>query len=291
VRIGSVSGRLSLVVAEQVIDVETTSAGRFAASPQQIYSRWAEFVEWAAAEPWEAVADLPVRPVAEAEFDAPVPEPRQVFAIGLNYADHAEEGGLEPGENPMVFTKFPSSITGPTGDIRLPPGSVDYEAELVVVIGACARELSADDAWDHVAGLTIGQDLSERVLQTAPPAPPQFSLGKSFPKFGPIGPVVVTPDEFTDPSDLAIACSLNGEELQHARTSQMIFSVPDILSYLSSILPLLPGDLVFTGTPAGIGFVRQPQRLIQPGDELVTSIEGIGMMRHRFLATPKRGLP
>lgn len=283
-RVGNVHGRLSLVINDEVVDVETASAGRFAAAPQSIYPRWSEFREWAG-KPFGVGAEYPRVPVAEVVFDAPVPEPRQVFAIGLNYADHAAEGGLDPGEKPMVFTKFPSSITGPAGDIPLPAGSVDYEAELVVVIGRRAEHLSGDDAWDHVAGLTVGQDLSERQLQTAPPLPPQFSLGKSFPKFGPIGPVVVTPDEFNNPSDLEIACSLNGEERQRARTSQMIFSVPDILCYLSSILPLLPGDLIFTGTPAGIGFVRQPPCLIQPGDELITSIEDIGVMRHRFLAT------
>jgi 2-keto-4-pentenoate hydratase/2-oxohepta-3-ene-1,7-dioic acid hydratase in catechol pathway len=281
-KIGNVHGRLVVVADGAAVDVETASAGHFAASPQAIYARWSEFLDWSADQPWRTTPSADWTPVDEVVFDAPVPEPRQVFAIGLNYADHAAEGGLDPGENPMVFTKFPSSITGPSGDIPLPAGAVDYEAELVVVIGRHAERLTADNAWDHVAGLTVGQDLSERLLQTAPPMPPQFSLGKSYPMFGPIGPVVVTPDEFDNRSDLQITCSLNGEERQCARTSQMIFSVPDILCYLTTVLPLLPGDLIFTGTPSGIGFVRQPQALIQPGDELVTTIEDIGAMRHRF---------
>lgn len=283
-RIGNTAGRLALVVEDSVIDVETASGGRFASSPQAIFARWSEFSDWSATEPWKTDRSVARRATTDVVFEAPVPEPRQVFAIGLNYADHAAEGGLDPGENPMVFTKFASSITGPVGEIALPPGSVDYEAELVIVIGKHAEHLTQDNAWDCVAGLTVGQDISERELQTAPPLPPQFSLGKSYPKFGPIGPVVVSPDEFDDPSDLEITCLLNGEQRQHARTSQMIFSVPDILCFLTTVLPLLPGDVIFTGTPSGIGFVRQPPALIQPGDELVTRIEGIGEMRHRFHA-------
>lgn len=287
-RLVSAQGRLAVVVDGTVVDVEQASEGVFDASPQAVYPRWDEFRKWAA-------DSAKVRPGAASgptldavTLYAPVPEPRQIFAIGINYRDHADEGGLEAAQVPMVFTKFPSSIAGPYDDIALPPGSVDYEAELVVVIGRHARRVAAEQAWQYVAGLTVGQDLSERELQTGPPAPPQFSLAKSFPQFAPIGPVVVTPDEFDTPDDLELGCHLNGEQMQKARTSAMIFSVPRIIEYLSSVLVLLPGDLIFTGTPSGIGFVREPQRLLEPGAELITYVEGIGSMRHHFHAGPGR---
>ena len=202
-----------------------------------------------------------------------------MFAIGLNYRGHAEEAGLDLPTTPMVFTKFPTSVTGPNDPILLPPGSVDFEAELVAVIGRRAESVSEDEAWDYVAGLTIGQDLSERDLQTRPPAPQQFSLAKSFPGFAPIGPVLVTADELANRDDLEIGCFLNGELMQKARTSDLIFPVPALVAHLSSVLPLLPGDLIFTGTPSGVGWARDPQRFLQPGDELVTYVEGIGELR------------
>ena len=287
-RVVSVQGRLAIVVDGRVVDVERASGGRFAAEPQPIYSRWAEFVAWAATENVSAQGGPASGPALdEVELAAPVPEPRQVFAIGLNYHEHATEGGLDASDTtPMVFTKFPSSVAGPYDDIPLPPGSVDFEAELVVVVGKRAERVAEVRAWEHVAGLTVGQDLSERELQTAPPHPPQFSLAKSFPKFAPIGPAVVTPDELDDPDDLGIGCHLNGEQMQKARTGDMIFSVPRIIGYLSSVLPLLPGDLIFTGTPSGIGFTRNLKRLLAPGDELLTQIEGVGSMRHHFYAAP-----
>ncbi|MFF0223292.1 fumarylacetoacetate hydrolase family protein [Streptomyces sp. NPDC004629] len=288
-RVVSGEGRLAVVVDGRVVDVERVSRGRFDADPQAVYTRWEEFVAWAAEEPGLQPHEASGPALDETELAAPVPEPRQIFAIGLNYQDHAAEGGLDaPEATPMVFTKFPTSVAGPYDEIPLPAGAVDYEAELVAVIGKRAERVSADHAWCHVAGLTIGQDLSERELQTGPPHPPQFSLAKSFPKFSPIGPAVVTLDEFEDPSDLEIGCRLNGEQLQKARTREMIFSVPRIIAYLSSVLPLLPGDLIFTGTPAGVGFTRTPKRLIAPGDELLTYVEGIGSMKHRFYAGPGR---
>jgi 2,4-didehydro-3-deoxy-L-rhamnonate hydrolase len=175
-----------------------------------------------------------------------------------------------------VFTKFPSCITGGHGEIQLPPGGhTDWEVELVAVIGRRAFRISAADAWDHVAGLTVGQDISERVLQAAGPSP-QFSLAKSLPGFGPTGPWLVTPDELADPDDLEISCYLNGELVQHSRTRHLIFGVPALIAYLSARLRLLPGDVLFTGTPAGVGFSRDPAVYLKPGDELVSRIEGLG---------------
>ncbi|MEO6570669.1 MAG: fumarylacetoacetate hydrolase family protein, partial [Ilumatobacteraceae bacterium] len=224
-------------------------------------------------------------PLDESKLGAPAPAPRQVFAIGLNYIDHAREANMEVPDAPVVFTKFPSSVTGPFDDIELPEGTVDWEVELVVVIGREARHVGESDAWSHVAGLTMGQDVSERQLQLRPPSP-QFNLGKSFPGFSPMGPALVTVDEFDDPDDIAVSCALNGVEMQTSSTRNMIFSVPSIISRLSATLTLFPGDVIFTGTPAGIGMSRRPPIFLKPGDELVTSGDVIGSMRHRFVAIP-----
>ncbi|MFD7691645.1 fumarylacetoacetate hydrolase family protein, partial [Streptomyces sp. NPDC059781] len=180
--------------------------------------------------------------------------------------------------------RFATSITGPVTEVTLPPGGhTDWEIELVAVIGTRAHRVPAKSAWDHVAGLTVGQDISERITQLEGPAP-QFSLGKSFPGFAPIGPWLVTPDVFDDPDDLGLRCTVNGEEVQKSRTGDLIFSVPELIARLSSVIPLLPGDVVFTGTPAGVGLGRDPQRWLAPGDELVSAIEGIGELRQTFVA-------
>jgi len=152
----------------------------------------------------------------------------------------------------------------------------------VAVIGRRAHRVAEADAWNYVAGLTVGQDLSERDLQLQPPAPQQFNLAKSFAGFAPIGPCLVTADEFTDPDNVEIGCLLNGEQMQKAQTGELIFPVPALVAYLSSVLPLLPGDLIFTGTPSGIGWGRTPQRFLRPGDQLLSYVEGIGAMHHQF---------
>jgi 2-keto-4-pentenoate hydratase/2-oxohepta-3-ene-1,7-dioic acid hydratase in catechol pathway len=282
-RIVNTHGRLGLVVGDGVVDVATASAGRFGPDVQAVYEQWTQFRTWADEHGSSAAAE----PLAEVTVGPPAPMPRQVFAIGLNYLDHAEEAGMDTADDAMVvFTKFPSSVTGPYAEIELPPGSVDFESELVVVMGRRAYRISAEDAWDHVAGLTVGQDISERELQLRPPTP-QFNLGKSFPGFSPMGPALVTPDEFADRDDLEIGCTLNGVQLQHSRTKLMLFPVAEIIARLSATVPLLPGDVIFTGTPAGIGWARAPRVLLQPGDELVTTIEGIGSMRNRFVPQPQ----
>ena len=183
----------------------------------------------------------------------------------------------------MVFAKFPSSVTGPTAVVELPSDAVDYEAELVVVIGERAHRTTRQDAWTRVAGLTVGQDLSERLVQFRGPTP-QFSLGKSFPGFSPIGPVLVTPDEFADPDNIEIGCTLNGQQMQKSRTHDLIFTVPQLIESLSAVVPLLPGDLIFTGTPSGIGWARDPKVVLRPGDRLVTHAEVIGEMTITFTA-------
>lgn len=284
-RIANLSGRLVLVTPDgtAALDVERASQGRFSADPQAVYESWQEFVGWAADIDLAAAV-----PFAPADLGAPAPAPRQVLAIGLNYAEHAAEAGFEVPEEPTVmFTKWPSCLTGPVTEVELPDGGhTDWEVELVAVIGRRAFRISAEKAWDHVAGLTVGQDLSERILQTAGPSP-QFSLAKSLPGFGPTGPWLVTPDEFDDPDDLELGCSVNGNEMQKARTRDLIFSVPAMLAALSRRLPLLPGDVVFTGTPSGVGLGRTPQVWLAPGDELVSYISGIGELRQHFITAPR----
>ena len=279
VRIANLSGRLSLIVEGRAVDVEQASGGLFTADPQAVYERWAEFRSWAAG------ADLPAGVAFEpAELGSPAPAPRQTLAIGLNYRDHAAESGFVAPEGlPPVFTKFVTAISGPVTTVKLPEGHVDWEVELVAVIGRRAEAVSEADAWAHVAGLAAGQDLSERVVQLAGPAP-QFSLGKSFPGFGPTGPWLVTIDEFANPDDLELGCSVNGDQMQKARTSYLIISVPQLIAKLSAVVTLLPGDIIFTGTPAGVGMGRDPQRWLAPGDEVVSYVEGIGELRQRFVA-------
>jgi 2-keto-4-pentenoate hydratase/2-oxohepta-3-ene-1,7-dioic acid hydratase in catechol pathway len=279
-RVANLSGRLSLIVDGGAVDVHDASAGQFSADPAAVYPRWPEFAGWAAS------AALPAaQPYAPAALGSPSPEPRQVFAIGLNYDDHAAESGFaRPGTSPPVFTKFPSCITGAHAEVTLPAGGhTDWEVELVAVIGTLAHLVPAADAWRHIAGVAVGQDLSERIVQLAA-SPPQFSLGKSFPGFGPIGPWLVTPDELGNPDDLELGCAINGEQMQKGRTSNLIFGVPELIEQLSRVTPLLPGDVIFTGTPGGVGMARNPQRWLAPGDVLTSYIEGIGEMRHTFAA-------
>jgi 2-keto-4-pentenoate hydratase/2-oxohepta-3-ene-1,7-dioic acid hydratase in catechol pathway len=277
-RTGNLSGRLTLFTDEGGIDVERASDGRFDADPQAVYERWEEFVEWAKTTPMDGAV-----PFDFEDLGAPAPQPGQVFAIGMNYRSHAEEAGVGIPASPMVFTKFVSSFLGPTGDIVLAGDTVDWEVELVAVIGKRAYHTPVERGWDHIAGLTAGQDISERTVQMRG-AFPQLSLGKSFPGFSPSGPWLVTPDEFADPDDLELSCGVDGEEMQKARTSDLVFSVPALVAELSAVTPLAPGDVIFTGTPAGVGMTAKPPRYLKAGEELVTSIEGIGQMRHQFVS-------
>jgi 2-keto-4-pentenoate hydratase/2-oxohepta-3-ene-1,7-dioic acid hydratase in catechol pathway len=279
VRVGNLAGRLVIVTGAGAIDVESASGGRFGPEPQAVYDQWAEFAGWAA-----SADDAAAQPYEPAQLGAPAPAPRQSFGIGLNYRDHVAESGLTVPDQPSVFTKFPSCISGPHSDVVLPPGGhTDWEVELVAVIGTTARHVSEGAAWSHVAGLTVGQDISERISQLAG-SPAQFSLGKSFPGFGPTGPWLVTVDEFANPDDLELGCSVNGDQMQKARTSYLIISVPQLITKLSAVVTLLPGDIIFTGTPAGVGMGRNPQRWLAPGDEVVSYVEGIGELRQRFVA-------
>lgn len=281
-RTANLQGRLVLVSPDggQALDVQRASDGRFDSDPQQIYEQWSEFVSWASTADFSLAA-----PFSIGDLGAPAPAPRQVFAIGLNYRAHAAEAHLDvPDEPTVMFTKWPSCLTGPVTTVELPPnGHTDWEVELVAVIGCFTYRITDEQAWAHVAGITVGQDISERITQTLGPSP-QFSLAKSLPGFGPTGPWLVTPDELDDRDDLELGCAVNGEQMQKGRTSDLVFPVPALISWLSHKLVLLPGDLLFTGTPAGVGLGRTPPRYLAPGDELVSYVTGIGEVRQRFVA-------
>jgi len=276
-RLGNVAGRATVLVANGGIDVERASNGTFGSNVQSLYERWDEFCAFA-----RGLDASTAAPIDESTLLSPVPKPGQVFAIGLNYRLHAEESGMEIPKIPATFTKFPSSLNDPFGDVERPGDAMDWEVELVAVIGKRADRVSAADGWSHIAGLAVGQDISERRVQRAAGA--QFSLGKSFRGFGPIGPCLVTLDEFTDPGNLRISCKVNDELMQDSRTNDLIFSVPELVAQLSAILPLLPGDVIFTGTPAGVGAARKPPRFLQVGDVIESTIEGIGTIRNRVVA-------
>jgi len=272
-KIANSNGRAVLVLGDEVTDIAEASGGRFGPDPMSVFHQWEAFTAFAR----DVTAGT--GRLIEADLQNPVPSPRQVFAIGLNYRSHAEESGMVVPDVPATFTKFPASLAGPFDEIEVTGESVDWEVELVVVIGTHADRVAEADAWAHVAGLAVGQDISDRHLQFA--AGMQFSLGKSRRGYGPIGPWVVTVDEFPDPDDLALGCSVDGEKVQDARTSDLIFGVPRLIAELSAVLPLLPGDVIFTGTPAGVGLARKPPRFLAPGQTLESWIEGIGTIRNR----------
>jgi 2-keto-4-pentenoate hydratase/2-oxohepta-3-ene-1,7-dioic acid hydratase in catechol pathway len=273
-KIANSDGRavLVLVLGDEIADIAEATDGRFGPDPMDVYANWVEFLETA---PTISTGTVPL---LEARLRCPVPLPHQVFAIGLNYRTHAEESGMAVPDVPATFTKFPASLAGPFDGIEIVGESTDWEVELVAVIGRRADHVREADGWSHVAGLTVGQDISDRHLQFA--AASQFSLGKSRRGYGPMGPWVVTLDEFSDPDDLALGCSVDGEKVQDARTADLIFSVPRLVAELSGVLTLLPGDIIFTGTPAGIGMARQPPKFLALGEVLETWIEGIGTMRN-----------
>jgi 2,4-didehydro-3-deoxy-L-rhamnonate hydrolase len=272
-KLANSNGRAVLVLGDRVADVAEISGGRFGPDPMSVFDDWPAFAGFAS-----TIATGTTR-LVEADLCCPVPQPRQVFAIGLNYRSHAEESGMAVPDVPATFTKFPACLSGPFDDVEILGESVDWEVELVAVVGHRADCVAEADAWSHVAGLTVGQDISDRHLQFA--AGGQFSLGKSHRGYGPMGPWVVTPDELPDPDDLALGCSVDGEKVQGARTSDLIFGVPRLVAELSAVLPLLPGDVIFTGTPAGVGIARQPAKFLQPGQVLESWVEGIGTIRNR----------
>ncbi len=278
-RLVNLEGRAGLDVGGRFVDLAQYSDGRFSADPMDVFADWEAIRVWAG----EHTAGDAGPIIDPAKLGAPVPRPTQVFAIGLNYRDHAEEASLPIPETPMVFTKFPSCIVGPHAEVPLTGDRVDWEVEQVVVIGREASGVSEREAWSYVAGMTAGQDISDRRLQFAS-KPPQFSLGKSARGFGPTGPALVSLDELANPDDIALRCWVAGEKMQESRTSNLIFSVPRLIEYISSYCVMLPGDLIFTGTPGGVGSVREPRRYLAAGELIESEIEGIGRLENRCVA-------
>src|SRR6185503_9345438 len=277
-KIANLSGRAHLVVDDRLVDVEKASGGRLPADPTALVSTL------------DSVGDLEIpddAPALEgAKLGPPVPGPSKILALGLNYRAHAEESGLQPPEEPVVFTKLPSALVGSTDDIVIPDGRVrvDWEAELVVCVGRGGKRISEADAWSHVAGVTAGQDVSDREEQFR--ALRQFTMAKSFDTYAPTGPVLVTPDELTNKDDLKIETRLDGEVMQSSRTNDLIFPVAELIAWISRICTLEAGDLIFTETPSGAGDSREPPRYLGPGNVVETEIEGIGVMRNPVVAGP-----
>ena len=214
---------------------------------------------------------------------APIPKPRKLICVGLNYRDHAAETGAEIPKVPTIFNKFATAVIGPGDNIVLPKVSKapDYEAEFAFVIGRGGRHIAGENWRDHVLGYTIVNDVTGRDYQRATS---QWLMGKTFDTFAPMGPWIVTADEIPDPHDLDISIDVSGEILQDSNTRELIFKVPDLIAHLSSVFTLEPGDIVSTGTPAGVGFVRKPPRYLRPGDVVTVIVQNIGELRNPVVA-------
>jgi len=276
-RLINAAGRAGLQSGLHWHDLASVAGDESLASPMAAIARFGELHGLQAAigdrTPDGAVADVDLLPC--------VPSPSKVFAIGLNYRSHAAESSMELPPAPLTFTKFPSCLVGPHADVVLSGTTVDWEVELVVVIGVGGRNIAEADAWSHVAGLTLGQDISDRAVQMTG-KPPQFSLGKSFDSYGPVGPAIVSVDSFENPDDVELWCDVAGERMQHARSSDLIFPVAHLVAYLSSICTLLPGDIIFTGTPDGVGMARG--RFLADGELIRSGAEVIGELHNRCVA-------
>jgi 2,4-diketo-3-deoxy-L-fuconate hydrolase len=276
-RLANIAGRAALVEGDRWYDVHAVSAGTVGPDPMAAIARYADLHDLAA----QLYGMEPAGALADVTLDAPVPRPVNCFGIGLNYGSHAAEAGIDTSTAPaapVVFTKFPTCISAPDADVVLEGDAVDYEVELVAVIGNGGKDIPVDQAWSHVAGVTGGQDISDRALQFAA-KPAHFDLGKSRDTYGPIGPFLVSPDAFDDPDDIRLTCAVNGDGRQDASTRDMIFSVPQLVAYLSSILTLHPGDMIFTGTPDGVGMGSG--QLLRAGDIITSTVEGVGTFTNR----------
>lgn len=273
-RLANIEGRAALVSGDAYYDLEDISNGNFSGDPMQALERLSELSALGA----QLDNFEPSGQLADVELGPPVPNPKNCYAVGLNYRNHAEESNMDIPPVPMVFTKHTSCISGPTANIEMRSDYVDYEAELVAVIGKPGKDIARDDAWQHVAGLCVGQDISDRPMQFSA-APPQFNLGKSFDTFGPIGPVLTSLDSLDDYHSMEIQCDVSGELRQKDNVDDLIFDIPFIISYLSEIVTLNTGDVIFTGTPAGVGVIDG--KYLRDGEILTTSIAGLGTLRNR----------
>ena len=281
-RLGCVDGRAVFITTSLAgyVDVEKASGGKLSSDPMACFEHWDEVCKVAAnlsqTDEASAIA-LDVN-----KLECPVPRPRQIFAIGINYKAHAAEMNNPLPKEPLVFTKFQSSLNNPNGSVTLVGAECDFEAELVAVIARGGRNISVGNAWGHVAGLCVGQDISDRALQYAN-SPPQFSLGKSRAGFTPFGPWITDAASLSSRGNLEMTCRVSGEVMQHTETDDMIFDIPEIIGYLSTICELFSGDVIYTGTPSGVGKGRTPQRFLHAGDVIETTIQDLGTLINKCI--------
>lgn len=270
--------RAAVLVGDRYVDLHATDAS-LPGSVRQLLEGGTELLR--AADQAARRADAVTLPAAGVKLLAPVPDPHKIICLGLNYRDHAIESGSPIPKEPILFSKYATALTGHGEPIVLPPVSqeVDYEAELVIVVGKRGRNIPEKQAADFVAGYTVGHDVSARDWQLKKEGK-QWMVGKTFDTFAPLGPVLVTADEVPDPHNLPIRLRLNGKTMQDSNTKQMIFGVGATLAYLSLVFTLEPGDVIFTGTPPGVGFARKPPVFLQPGDVVEVEIEGLGLLRN-----------
>ncbi|MCU1502081.1 MAG: fumarylacetoacetate hydrolase family protein [Ilumatobacteraceae bacterium] len=281
-RLANHDGRATIVIEGRAVDVERASGGGLGSDPMLLsdLANHAVLRDLAAA---AKPADWPA--LEEARIGPPVPRAGKGLGVALNYRKHAAETGRPAPDEPALFGKTDNCVCGPFDPILLPDGrdQVDYEAELVIVFGRTAKRVAAAEAWSYLAGVTVGQDISDRAEQNRPPVR-QFTIAKSYDTFGPIGPCLVTVDELDEPDALSIECIVSGEVLQSSNTADLIFDVPALVEWVTRYLTFEPGDLLWTGTPEGVGAARSPQRFLRVGDVVETVIGGVGTMRNPIIA-------
>lgn len=273
-RLANINNRAALVDDTNFYDIAATSGGALGPDPLDALADVSALHALGA-----RLSELqPSGSLDGVTLGPPIPRPRNSFAIGLNYQGHVAEADMDVPDVPLVFAKFSSCIVGPDAEVELRCDAGDYEAEMVAVIGTGGRDIATADAWDHVAGVMAGQDISDRALQFAA-QPPHFDLGKSRDTYGPTGPSLVSVDLLADRDAMTITCDVNGERRQDGSTADLIFGVPELVAYISTIVTLAPGDLIFTGTPAGIGAATLT--FLEPGDVITTTIDGVGTLTNR----------
>ncbi|MFK7831170.1 MAG: fumarylacetoacetate hydrolase family protein [Congregibacter sp.] len=273
-KLANVGGRAALVAGESYYDLETLSGGKISSDPMAALQDLPALSELSATLAGATASGA----LADAELGPPTPQPPSCYAVGLNYRNHAEESELPIPPTPMIFTKYSSCLVGPDADINISSDYVDYEGELVAVIGKGGKNIAREDAWDYVAGLCIGQDISDRGTQTLG-FPPQFNIGKSFDTFGPMGPYIVSLDAVGHSASLQLECKINDEVRQSDNTGDLIFDIPALIAYISELCTLQVGDVIFTGTPGGVGL--PDANYLKDGDVITTTIEGLGTMTNR----------
>ena len=278
------AGRAVLVDGDNYHDLESQSGGAVPSDPMAALAKEDLLHDLQK----KTAGRTPEGKIDPAKLGAPTPSPEKVFGIGLNYKTHAAESGMEVPDNPVVFAKFSSCIAAPNVVVELRSERVDYEAEIVVIIGKGGKDIPKSDAWKHVFGITAGQDVSDRAVQMAS-KPPHFDLGKSFDTFGPIGPVAVSPDALSNRDAIGVKCLVNGEERQNDTSASLIFDIPFLIEYLSHITTLKTGDVIFTGTPAGVGMMQK--KLLRDGDVITTVVDGVGTMTNKCVRVADHNLP